>query len=105
MTENHKNIIHVKSQRPPVVELDSASHAAYVRFSNEKVAKTHVVNVDHCLVTMDTDAAGEVIGVELLGVAEFGIDALIKKARIQGLAPDMVRNARYVAANAVPVAV
>lgn len=105
MTDSHKNIIHVKSKNPPVVELDSSAHAAYIRFSNDKVAQTHVVAVDHCLVTMDANEAGAVIGVELLGVAEFGIHSLVEKAGIRGVSQEMIRNTRYVASNAVPVTV
>jgi hypothetical protein len=105
MTTNHKNVIHVKGKNPPVVELDSAAHAAYVRFSNDRVKQTHVVEVDHCLVTMDTNEAGDVIGIELLGVAEFGVETLMKKAGVQGISPEMIRNTRYVPANAEPVAV
>ena len=105
MNVRHKNIINVKSDKPPVVELDSASHAAYVRFSEAKVKKTHTIDVDHCFVTMDTDENGEVIGVELLGVIEFGVQALMKKARIGGLSPELLQHTRYVPANAEPVAV
>jgi uncharacterized protein YuzE len=104
MTKNHKNIIKVDSTNSPVVELDSAAHAAYIRFSNDKVQKTVVVDVDDCLVTMDLNETGSVIGVELVGVAEFRIDALIKRARITGVSPEMIRNARYVPANAEPLA-
>jgi uncharacterized protein YuzE len=104
MIKSHKNIIHVESTTTPVVELDSAAHAAYIRFSSEKVKKTVVVDVDHCLVTMDVSEAGKVIGVELIGVAEFSIDKLIKKARVTGVSPEMMRNARYVPANAEPMA-
>ncbi len=105
MTPRHKNIINVTSKVPPVVELDSAAHAAYIRFSNDKVDQTHVVNVDHCLVTMDTNSVGEVVGVELLGVVEFGVKSLMKKAGIAGLSQELLSNTRYVPANAEPVTV
>jgi len=98
MTKSHKNIVHVKSKNPPIVELDSAAHAAYIRFSRDKVEKTLVVSVNHCLVTIDTDKSGDVVGVELLGVTEFGIETLVKKARIQ-LSQESMRSARYVPAN------
>ncbi|MDB6128672.1 MAG: hypothetical protein JWM35_2568 [Verrucomicrobia bacterium] len=105
MTASRKNIMHVTSKNPPIVELDSSAHAAYVRFSNAVVKETHMVDVDHCLVTIDTDKAGNVIGIELLGVAEFGIEGLLKKAGVEGITPEAVRNARYVAANSERVAV
>ncbi len=101
----HKNIIHVKAKVAPVVELDSAAHAAYIRFSKNKVSRTVVVDVDHCLVTMDVDKDGEVIGIELAGIAEFGVEELLRKARIEGISPEMLRRTRYVPANREPVAV
>jgi uncharacterized protein YuzE len=105
MNKGHKNIVHVKSQNPPIVELDSAAHAAYIRFSRDKVKRTVVVDVNHCLVTMDLDDKGEVIGVELVNVAEFGIESLIKKAGLTGMSAESLRNARYVPANTEPLAV
>ena len=100
MPSEHKNIIHVVSKNPPTVELDSAAHAAYIRFSNERVEKTAVVDVDNCLVTMDIAESGNVIGVELVGVQEFQIDSLIEKAGIRGISDEMIRKTRYVPANA-----
>lgn len=105
MNKGHKNIIHVKSEAPPVVELDSAAHSAYIRFSRAKVDRTVVVDVDHCLVTMDVSEKGDVIGVELVGVAEFGIEGLLKKAGLRGVSPEHLRGTRYIPANAEPVAV
>ncbi len=104
MIKNHRHLIHVDSKMPPVVELDSAAHAAYVRFSNAKVKKTVVVDVKRQLITMDVDATGEVVGVELIGVKEFKIETLIKKAGITGVSPAMLRNTSYVPANAELVA-
>ncbi len=105
MRSGHKNIIHVESKNPPIVEMDTAAHAAYIRFSKDKVFKTVVVNVNRCLATMDLTENGTVVGVELAGVKEFGIDVLMKKARIQGVSPELLRNTRYVPANAEPLAV
>ena len=104
MKKSHKNIIHVESKGTPVVELDSAALAAYIRFSKEKVHRTEVVDVKDCLVTMDIDQDDAVVGVELIGIKEFKIETLIKKAGIRGLSPEMIRNARYVPATPEPVA-
>ncbi len=105
MAKPHKNIIQVESTSDPVVELDTSAGAAYIRFSRQKISRTEVINVDHCLVTMDIDAKGGVIGIEMVGVAEFGIEKLIKKAGINGVSAEQMRNARYVSANAEAVAV
>jgi uncharacterized protein YuzE len=104
MTKRHKNILQVHAKNPPVVELDSAAHAAYVRFSNEKVVRTVVIDVNRCLVTADLAQNGDVIGVELVGVGEFGIEKLLEKAGIRGVSDGMLQSTRYVAANVEPVA-
>ena len=103
MTKSHKNIIQVESKNPPVVELDSAAHAAYVRFSNDKVDRTEIIGVNRSLVTMDLNEAGSVIGVELVGIKEFKIESLIKKAGIRGVTDYMLKRTSYVPANPEPV--
>jgi len=88
----HRNIIHVESQNPPIVELDSAAHAAYVRFSREKVARTEIIDVSHSLVTMDLTEDGKVVGVELTGISEFGVESLVKKSRNWSSSRDAASN-------------
>ena len=78
----HRNIINVPAKNPPVVELDSAAQAAYVRFSHNKVKETKVVTEDKYIVTIDLDSKGDVIGVELVGVEEFSIGRLLKMAGV-----------------------
>jgi len=103
MTKNHRGIIRIAAKRAPVVELDSAAHAAYVRFSRAKVAKTIPVDTEGCTVTIDVDDKGAVIGVELIGVDEFGIKALLKKLGVS--APDeTLRKTQYVPAKSEAVA-
>ncbi len=103
MSLSHKNIIQVDAATPPVVELDSAAHAAYIRFLSDKVSRTVVVDVENCIVTMDLTEKGRVIGVELVGVAEFGIQKLVEKAGIRGVSAEMIRDTRYISANTEPV--
>ena len=93
----HQNIINVNTKNPPIVELDSSAHAAYVRFSNKKVAETKVVTEDKYTVTIDMDADGEVIGVEIVGVEEFQVGCLLKMAGVTVPKP-MLDRARYVPA-------
>jgi len=93
----HQTIIKVAAKNPPVVELDSNAHAAYVRFSNKRVSETKVVTEDKYTVTIDMDADGEVIGVELVGVEEFQVGRLLKMAGVT--APkQMLDRASYVPA-------
>jgi uncharacterized protein YuzE len=93
----HQNIINVPAKNPPVVELDSVAHAAYVRFSNKRVHETKVVTEDKCTVTIDMDADGGIIGVELVGVEEFQVGCLLKMAGLT--APKtMLDRASYVPA-------
>jgi uncharacterized protein YuzE len=78
----HRNIINVEAKNPPVVEMDTTIRAAYVRFSNKRVSETRVVTEDKHTVTIDLDADGGVVGVELAGVEEFQIGCLLKMAGI-----------------------
>ena len=83
--------------RPPVVELDSESHAAYVRLSKTKVAKTLVVEDKGITVTVDVDKNGNAVGIELIGVRDFTVQSLIKKARLQDRIPkEKLQGARYI---------
>ena len=69
----------IKSQIAPVVEIDTAVSAAYVRFSDGKVARTLSPECDDVIVTLDLDKEDRVLGVEILGVREFNLDVLLKK--------------------------
>jgi len=92
-----RHTIKVNSNTPPTVELDSEAHAAYVRFTKRVVYRTEVVACDTSIVTIDIARDGSVIGVELVGVAEFTIGRLLEGAGIS--APKTaLNNARYVAA-------
>ena len=94
-----KTSVKIQCPHPPVVELDSEAHAAYIRFNNRKVARTQPLHTDGCVITVDLDAHGEVIGIELVGVDEFGLEPLMKKAGMQAFPKRMMDRARYVPAN------
>ena len=95
----NKHSIVLKAVNPPIVELDSEAQAAYVRFSRKKVVRTQPITTDGCIVTCDFDAAGGVVGIELVGVNEFGIKPLLKRAGLQdGLSKRLIENVRYIPA-------
>lgn len=96
---NRKGLIQIDSAAIPTVELDSSAHAAYVRFSNNKVARTDEVTSCDCIVTIDFDASGKVVGIELVGVKDFQVKSLLNKAGIKGVSPEMSQKARYVPAD------
>lgn len=99
--KNHHSIV-LKTAAPLVVELDSEAHAAYVRFSKKKVARTQPITTDGCIVTVDFDANGEVVGIELVGVDEFGIRSLLEKTGLQKRIPKrLMDSARYLPANLI----
>jgi hypothetical protein len=81
----------------PIVELDSEAHAAYVRLSRNRVARTEVINKDGCIVTIDRDKQGDPVGIELVGVDEFTLGTLLLKARAALSKKDIAR-VRYVPA-------
>ncbi|HEX2101316.1 MAG TPA: DUF2283 domain-containing protein [Candidatus Synoicihabitans sp.] len=86
----------------PTVELDSAAHAAYLRFTRKPVARTEPVDTEGCIVTADFDQNGHLVGIELIGVEEFGVSALLKRTGIRRPPARLVNNARYVPADLVP---
>lgn len=86
----------------PVVEIDSETLAAYVRFTDHPVAETRPAPAEDCIVTVDFDASGKVIGVELIGVREFRVDQLLRLAGIPPLTRDAIENTRYIPASKTP---
>jgi uncharacterized protein YuzE len=57
---------------------------AYIRFSNEPVARTEPAEFDDDLI-VDYDAAGSVVGVELVTIGHGVLNALIEVARLNDL--------------------
>jgi uncharacterized protein YuzE len=87
----HQTRIEVKSSKPPTVEFDTSVWAWYVRFSTKPVVKTLPVDAQNAVVTVDLDEAGEVVGVELLGVRAFEIGMVQKLAHVDAPNVDMSR--------------
>src|SRR3954467_8139315 len=93
---------HIQSNEPPTVEIGSTSRSAYVRFRRAKIAKTTPLPGGG-IVNVDLDKDGRVIGIEFLGVREFNISLLLKRApTVQADVP--IDRARYVAAKTVDMA-
>ncbi len=86
----------VRLAKPPVVEIDTEAKAAYVRFSKNRVAATKEVDDNNCIVTIDLDKAGNVVGVELIGVEKFEIRFLLQFAPITISDPALLLNADYI---------
>ncbi len=89
--------IYVRAKMAPVVELDSEAHAAYVRLSRNRIARTELIDDRGCIVTIDRDKRGNAVGVELVGVDQFNIDCLLKKANVM-LPKKDINRASYVPA-------
>lgn len=88
----------IQIAEPPVVEIDTAATAAYIRLRHTRVARTEPYGSEQGLVMIDFDVAGNVVGVEMVGQQEFSIRELIKQVPVE--ASDAVLNAtRYVAAD------
>ena len=96
--KTERPIITVTCKTPPVVELDSAAGAAYVRFSRHKVARTQVLDSGKTTITVDFDASGDAIGIELIGVKEFTLARLLASCGIElkPKTPDVLGKARYI---------
>ena len=65
----------------PVVEIDTDAPAAYIRISHYPVSRTIVLRDDEILSTMDLDASGNLIGIEVVWPTEFGIEKLLAESR------------------------
>lgn len=91
-----RHVITLNRNTPPAVELDSAAMAAYIRFSRRKVARTEVLDSRKSTVTVDYDSAGDVIGIELIGVKEVTLARLLEVSGIvlEHRSPEVVQQAR-----------
>lgn len=76
------DIITIHSATPPTIEVDWEAGAAYIRFSRNKVAKTVSRDADDCFMTVDLDADGQVVGVEVIGSSEIRIGPMLKRAGV-----------------------
>ena len=91
----------VRSSKPPTVEIDTEVKAAYVRFSSAPVSKTkEVPSKSTWMATIDLDAKGQVVGVELLGVDCFEIKVLLKVLPVTVTHPEILGRTRYISARA-----
>jgi uncharacterized protein YuzE len=103
MKTERKNIILVKSNTPPTVEIDTEARATYVRFKRAKVARTLRHGSKWPIVSMDLDAHGEIVGVEFVGVRKFNLDYLLKRVPLKA-PPTAIDRANYVSAEAYRIA-
>jgi uncharacterized protein YuzE len=83
----------------PVVEIDTKTPAAYIRISHAPVSRTIVLRDDEILSTMDLDANGNLIGIEVVWPTEFEIEKLLAESRAKVVfAPAAIEGTRYVSA-------
>ncbi len=91
----------IESSTPPTVEVDFDAAAVYVRFRRSKVAKTIVRPSGRCIITVDLDRAGNVVGVEAIGETEVQIGRILKQAAVKAPNVDFSR-VRYTRPAAYP---
>ena len=82
---------------PPIVEIDTEATAAYIRLREAKVARTEPFGSARCLVMLDFDAEGNVVGIEVVGQQEFSIRELLKLVPVRTTEAVLDRT-RYVTA-------
>lgn len=94
----HTHRISVRSKEPPAIEIDPSCSSAYVRYRKAKVARTEEITERRSSITcaVDFDAAGEVVGIEIVGVKEFTIEKILE------LLPEGARNFNFKRARFVP---
>jgi len=81
----------IESSTPPTVEVDFDAAAVYVRFRRTKVTKTVVRPSGRCIITVDLDRAGNVVGVEAIGEADVQIGRILKHAAVEAPNVDFSR--------------
>jgi uncharacterized protein YuzE len=82
---------------PPIVEIDTEATAAYIRLREGKIVRTEPFAPERGLVMLDFDAAGAVVGIEVVGQQEFSIRELIRLLPVQTTEAILDRT-RYVSA-------
>ncbi|MBM3881487.1 MAG: DUF2283 domain-containing protein [Verrucomicrobia bacterium] len=97
MKSGHTDIMMVNCKTPPTVEIDTKASAAYVRFKRAKIARTLRHRAKWPIVTIDVDARGQVVGLELVGVKKFNLGYLLEQASVKAT-PDSLDRVNYVSA-------
>jgi uncharacterized protein YuzE len=82
---------------PPIVEIDTEATAAYIRLRETPIVRTEPFASERGLVMLDFDAAGAVVGIEVVGQQEFSIRELIRLLPVQTTEAVLDRT-RYVSA-------
>ena len=99
MAEEH--MLHVTSKNPPVLEVDTEAQAVYVRFNNNKVAKTIERPANSMHLAVDIDSRGNVIGIEAIGLTEFRLKTILAKAKVETPPLDFAQT-RYISVGMIP---
>src|SRR5207253_1992412 len=94
--KNRKGFV-IPITAPPVVEIDTEATAAYIRLSETPIVRTERFGSERGFVMLDFDAAGAVVGIEVVGQQEFSIRELIRLLPVQATEAVLDRT-RYVSA-------
>lgn len=92
-------LVEVKSSEPPTLTWDAEAGAAYLRFGQGHVAYSEERLADEILLVLDFNAEHELLGIEVVGMAEIQIAEILEKAHVKLPAVDYSR-VRYIPAAA-----
>jgi uncharacterized protein YuzE len=73
------NQILAPAVRSLTVEVDHACHSVYIRFKHTKVHKTLSDNRRNCVLAIDLDSKGQIVGIELIGIRNLTIAQIRQK--------------------------
>lgn len=83
MSVTHHCRFTIKTQSPPLVEVDQNAAAFYVRFKKAKVHRTIPRMLSPMVVSIDLDEKEEVIGIEAVGVDGLSIAQILEIAKVE----------------------
>ncbi len=64
---------------PTVIEIDPTCHAVYLRFRKTKIHRTISDSKRGSVMAIDLDVKGRVIGIELVGIANFSVNSIRRR--------------------------
>ena len=83
MKTSEHHLLNIRSDEPPIVEIDHQIGAVYVYFKRGVKIAQSIVRSEWPHIVIDLDGKAEVVGIEGLGLSEFTITTILQKADVR----------------------